>query len=70
MSFKALSFSLGCALAWFVLLPMLVVGGGILLLAWAVLAEVSELLVGGSTPFDRAAVRESARRVCLNPDPH
>ncbi len=67
MSPKNIVFSLGCAVAWFVLLPVLVVGGGILLFAWAVLVELSELLIGSSKPFDTAAVRESARRVCLKP---
>jgi hypothetical protein len=65
MSSKAVFFSLGCLVAWFVLLPVLVIGGGFALFAYAVFAELGALLAGipSKTP-DTTAAREMARRIC------
>ncbi len=46
MSLKTILFSLGCVIAWFVLLPMLVIGGGIALFAYATFAELGAFLTG------------------------
>jgi hypothetical protein len=65
MSLKAFVFSLGCVLAWFVLLPLLVVGGGIALLAYAIFAELGSVLTGNAYKnLDTSAAREIARRMC------
>ncbi|HEY1315369.1 MAG TPA: hypothetical protein VGE92_15915 [Steroidobacteraceae bacterium] len=65
MSPKAILFSIGCALAWFVLLPVLVVGGALTLFSYAIFAEVASLLSGKPTEtVDSAAAREIARRMC------
>jgi hypothetical protein len=65
MSLKAVLFSLGCVVAWFVLLPLFVIGGGICLFAYAVFAEFVAILTGkpGKT-LDTSAARETARRLC------
>jgi hypothetical protein len=65
MSLKAIFLSLGCVVAWFVLLPTLVIGGGISLFAYAIFAELGALLTGNrSQTLDSAATREIARRTC------
>ena len=65
MSLKYVLFSLGCLLAWFVLLPLLVIVGGIALLVYAVIAELGAVLAGNpGTALDTSAAREIARRVC------
>ena len=46
MSLKAVLFSFGCVLAWFVLLPVVVIGGGVSLLLYAVLAELAAFITG------------------------
>jgi hypothetical protein len=65
MSLKAILFSLGCVIAWFVLLPMLVIGGGIALCAYATFAELGAFLTGtpARTP-DTTAAREIAHKMC------
>jgi hypothetical protein len=65
MFLKAILFSLGCLLAWCVLLPLLFIGGGMALLAYAIFAELGASLMGktGKT-IDPAAAREIARRMC------
>jgi hypothetical protein len=66
MSVKAFVFSLGCVLAWFVLLPVMVIGGGIALLAYAVFAELAHLVSGTAEKRpDPRAVRELAARICF-----
>jgi hypothetical protein len=66
MSFKDVVFYLGCAATWLVLLPVLVVGGGIALIAYAVFSELSEFVVGGTEKsLDNSTAREIARRMCL-----
>jgi hypothetical protein len=65
MSPKAILFTLGCILAWFVLLPMVVIGGGLALFLYAVLAELAAFITGKSgKPVDTAAAREIAHRLC------
>jgi hypothetical protein len=66
MSFKEVVFYLGCAVAWFVLLPVFVIGGGLVLLGYAVCAEITEFLIGrNKNSIDSPAAREIARRMCL-----
>jgi hypothetical protein len=65
MSAKAVFFSLGCLIAWFVLLPVVVIGGGAALFAYAVFAELGAFLAGiPSKTLDTAAAREMARSIC------
>lgn len=65
MSVKAILFSLGCLVAWFLLLPVFLIGGGICLLAYAVFAELVAMLTGKpSTTLDTSAAREIAGRLC------
>jgi hypothetical protein len=65
MSLKAVPFSIGYVIAWFVLLPVLVIGGGIALFAYAVFAELAAFLTGTpSKTLDTSAAREIARRMC------
>jgi len=65
MSLKAVLFTFGCLVAWFVLLPLLLIAGGTALFAYAMFAEVGARLTGisGKTP-DTSAAREIARRMC------
>lgn len=66
MSFKYVVFYLGCALTWFVLLPVLVVSGGIALMAYAVFSELGALFKSSDDEFiDHATAREIARRMCV-----
>jgi hypothetical protein len=66
MSFKQVMFFSGCVVAWFVLLPLCIVGGGLALLSYAVFSEVGELVVGDTKGrVDISTAREIARRVCL-----
>jgi hypothetical protein len=65
MSLKAVLFSLGCVVAWFVLLPLLVIGGGIALFAYATFAELGALLTGSpARTLDTTVAREIARTMC------
>jgi hypothetical protein len=66
MSLKTLFFSLGCLLAWFVLLPALVIAGGIALFAYAIFAELGAFITGNpGKSLDTSAAREIARRMCM-----
>jgi hypothetical protein len=65
MSLKTILFSLGCVLAWFVLLPPLVIGGGVALFAYATFAELAASLTGApDNTLDTSAAREIAARMC------
>lgn len=65
MSWKTILFSLGCVIAWFVLLPTLVIGGGIALFAYATFAELGAFLTGTSAgTLDTAVAREMAHKMC------
>jgi hypothetical protein len=65
MSLKAILYALGCLVAWFVLLPLLLIAGGAALFAYAIFAELAAFLTGhpGKT-IDTSAAREIARRMC------
>jgi hypothetical protein len=66
MSFKDAVFYLICAATWFILLPLLVVGGTIALVSYAVCSELRENILGRrAKALDKTAAREMARRVCL-----
>jgi hypothetical protein len=65
MSLKTILFSLGCVLAWFVLLPVLLIGGGIALFSYAVFVELGAFLTGSPVKtLDSSVAREIARRMC------
>jgi hypothetical protein len=65
MSLKALFLSFGCLVAWFVLLPAFVVGGGFALFTYAVLAELGAFLAGKpSQTLETSVAREMAHRMC------
>jgi hypothetical protein len=65
MSLKALVFSIGCVIAWFVLLPILVIGGGMALLIHAIFGELMAFITGhADLSIDRSMAREIARRMC------
>ena len=51
----------GCAVSWLIALPLFVVGGGIALIAYAVIAEISETLTGRADESAGADAREQAR---------
>ena len=66
MSFKDAMFYLVCAVTWFILLPLCLVGGTIALIGDAVFSELREHLAGRPVKaVDNAAAREMARRVCI-----
>ena len=66
MSFKDVVFYLVCAATWFIFLPLLIVGGAIALLSYAVFSELRENILGRTVKaLDKTAAREMARRVCL-----
>jgi hypothetical protein len=65
MSVKQVAFCIGCAGAWFILLPLFAVGGGLALLAYALFGEIAEILIGRpAATMDIGAAREIARRLC------
>jgi hypothetical protein len=66
MSLKAIFYTLGCLLAWFILLPLFVIGGGLALLSCAILAELAALVTGPSKTIDTSVAREFARRMCID----
>jgi hypothetical protein len=67
MSIKAIFYSFGCLLAWFVLLPAMVIGGGTALLAYAIVAEVGKRMFGKSDgSLESSKARAIAHRMCLN----
>ena len=66
MSFKDVVFYLVCAVTWFILLPVFVVGGTIALVSYAVFSELRENILGRrAKALDNTAARETARRMCL-----
>ena len=65
MSFNRVMFYLGCAAAWFIVLPVFVIGGSIALLTYAVVCEVSEAILGADKPLGDATAREIAARMCM-----
>ena len=66
MSFKDAAFYLVCAATWFIILPLMLVGGTIALVSYAVFSELKENMVGSTVKaLDKAAARETARRLCV-----
>ena len=65
MSFKLVLFLLGCAVSWFIALPVFVIGGGIALFAYAVFSEIGDFVSGGAKTAESADARERARLMCL-----
>jgi hypothetical protein len=66
MSFQNSVFYVGCAVSWFVLLPMFAICGGLILFAYAVVAEVGALMAGGAqNSLDTSTAREIASRMCV-----
>jgi hypothetical protein len=65
MSFKQVFFFMGCAVSWFVALPLFLVGGGIALFIYAVFSEIGELLSGAASKSAQPDAREMAQRVCI-----
>jgi hypothetical protein len=64
MPLKGIFLTVGFLISWFVLLPVLVIGGGMALLAGATLAEVGSSLIGGSSQGSKGQnVRDIARRM-------
>jgi hypothetical protein len=60
-----ISVTLGCLIAWLVVLPVLAIGGGLALFLYATLAEITCQLTGTSPrAVDPAAIRLTARRIC------
>jgi hypothetical protein len=67
MSIKAIFYAFGCLLAWFVLLPAMVIGGGAALLAYAIVAEVGKGMFGKpDVSLDSSKARAIAQRMCLD----
>ena len=65
MSLKAILFTIGCLVAWFILLPLLLIVGGAALFAYAIFAELGEFLLGNpSKTLDKSAASEIAHRMC------
>jgi hypothetical protein len=64
MSFKVVAFYLGCAAAWFILLPAFVIGGGVALILYAVFSEIREFFPWARKSTDVPNAREIARRMC------
>jgi hypothetical protein len=65
VSLKAVLFALGCLVAWFALLPLLLIAGSATLFAYAIFAELAAFLTGHrSKTLDTSAAREIARRMC------
>jgi hypothetical protein len=65
MSFKDIVFYAICTVTWFILLPALLVGGALTLVATAC-SELREVFFGPVTASpDTTTAREMARRMCL-----
>ena len=57
---------LGCLIAWFLILPIFAIGGAVALILYAVLSELSAILIGSAgKSLDPTKAREIARRICL-----
>jgi len=65
MLVRAIFISLGCLIAWLVVLPTVAILGGAALLLYATLAEITGLLTGSEPrTLDASAIRLTARRIC------
>ena len=68
MSLQRFVFSLGYVLTWLVLMPIVAIGGGVLLFAYAVFAEFTQLLTGRKDLRpDPTTARAMAERICMPP---
>jgi hypothetical protein len=68
MLVRAIIISLGCLIAWLVVLPAIAILGGAALFLYATLAEITGLLTGSQPrPLDASAIRLTARRICAGP---
>jgi hypothetical protein len=66
MFLKAILPWLGCLIAWFLLLPIFVIGGGSVVILYAALSEFGAILTGSAgNSLDPITAREMARRICL-----
>jgi hypothetical protein len=66
MSSKYVLSSLGCAVAWLVLLPALLFIGGVTLTVYAVFTELSALFTHRAyDAIDNSTARKLAHRLCV-----
>ena len=66
MTIKYVSFYLGCVATWIIVLPVLAICGFVALVAYAVLSQLTDVLLGRShKTLDNTTAREIARRMCL-----
>ena len=66
MSLQRLVFSLGYLLSWLVLMPIVAIGGGISLFAYAAFAELMQLLTGQRDMRpDPSTARAMAVKICM-----
>jgi hypothetical protein len=66
MSLNSFVFSLGCLLAWLILMPIVVIGGGIALFVYAVFAELTQLLTGRKEVRpDPTTAHAMAAKICM-----
>ena len=65
MPAKAILTSLGFLISWLIVLPLLIIGGGLVLLIGATLAEIATLATGSARRgLSAARAREIARGMC------
>jgi hypothetical protein len=68
---KAFLFLVGCVLAWTVLLPVVVIGGGLALFAYAAGAELGQFMIGiKEQRIDQLTAHKMARQICFYPVRH
>ena len=63
MLVRAIFISLGCLIAWLVVLPTVAILGGAALFLYATLAEIIGML-SGAKPLDASAIRSTTLRIC------
>ena len=65
MLVRAIFISLGCVIAWALVLPAMAILGGAALFLYASLAETYALMSGAEPrPLDASTIRSAARRIC------
>lgn len=70
MSLKSFIFSLGYLSAWLILMPVVAIGGGIALFAYAVFAELTQFLTGSHDQApDPTTARALAEKICMPYNP-
>ena len=66
MTIRNVFFYLGCTVTWLVVLPVLAISGFVALVAYALLSQLGDVLLGRSDKaLDNSTAREIARRMCL-----